>query len=238
MAQARRRYGTAERVAGILRHRHRDPCRIHRGPAAHRRVERADGAQSFQLLRVQPLPDVRHPLQGADLRHLPFVDCGGVRLRHGGGRDLPDRQPPALPYGCGARHHRCVELAVSELQQHRPADCHLHPRRSGAGGADPGHAAGAVHTGRADRARYGHHRPRVGQGGAEAALPSADAHRLAARHRGVGDLGADRLVRHPRFPLRPDRHDRRTGPRARPPSPSPCSRTSSCRWWRSCSPTS
>ena len=66
----------------------------------------------FAILSKEPIFDIFH-----SSIVVAFASAMAV------GVIFPDRQPPALPYGCGARHHRCVELAVSEPQQHRPADC-------------------------------------------------------------------------------------------------------------------
>ena len=59
--------GSVKRDGRLLRHRHRDRHRLCGRTVAYRRADRADGAQPLQLLRVQPMPDVRDSVEGEDL---------------------------------------------------------------------------------------------------------------------------------------------------------------------------
>ena len=65
--------GLLSAMEGFCVHRHRHRDRLCGRAHAHRRADRADGAQQVQLLRVEPVPDVRHPVQGEDLRDLPLL---------------------------------------------------------------------------------------------------------------------------------------------------------------------
>ena len=105
-----------QRHARLLRYRHRNRGGICCRTNANRRAVRSDGAQPVLLLRIEPVPDVRDSLQGADFRHLPPLDYRGVLLRRAGRRGVFGAQPYVLPPECPGRHHRCPEFAVPQFQ--------------------------------------------------------------------------------------------------------------------------
>ena len=82
-----------QRHARLLRYRHRNRGGICCRTNANRRAVRSDGAQPVLLLRIEPVPDVRDSLQGADFRHLPPLDYRGVLLRRAGRRGVFGAQP-------------------------------------------------------------------------------------------------------------------------------------------------
>ena len=195
-----RRGGNArftERHGRILRDRHRDRSRVCGRPHANRRVERADGAQQVQLLHFQPLPDVRNPVQREDFRDFPLLDFRGVLLSHAGRTGVPDPQSAVLPHEGRGRDHRRTQLALPQLEQYRPADCHIHSRKSRAGRSDSGHAAGDFHPGGTDRAGCDHQGRGVHETHSVAAAAPAAAHRVAGWHHRLGDHRENRAFHHP-----------------------------------------